>query len=94
MQLASYLEGGPLMWMMPLHLHVNNQKADYDDDDDDLTPMPVSTELKSYNIPTVHSFSLHPSVFLSISASFPLSNLDASLTNISSVNFKMRNLTI
>ena len=22
MQLASYLEGGPLMWMMPLHLHV------------------------------------------------------------------------
>ena len=29
-QLASYLEGGPLMWMMPLHLHVN-QKSDYDD---------------------------------------------------------------
>ena len=27
-QLASYLEG-PLMWMMPLHLHVN-QKSDYD----------------------------------------------------------------
>ena len=23
MQLASYLEGGPLVWMMPLHLHVN-----------------------------------------------------------------------
>ena len=33
MQLASYLERGPLMWMMPLHLHVN-QKSDYDDDDD------------------------------------------------------------
>ena len=32
MQLASYMEGGPLMWMMPLHLHVN-QKSDYDDDD-------------------------------------------------------------
>ena len=31
-QLASYLERGPLMWMMPLHLHVN-QKSDYDDDD-------------------------------------------------------------
>ena len=30
MQLASYLEKGPLMWMMPLHLHVN-QKSDYDD---------------------------------------------------------------
>ena len=28
-QLASYLERGPLMWMMPLHLHVN-QKFDYD----------------------------------------------------------------
>ena len=27
-QLASYLERGPLMWMMPLHLHVN-QKSDY-----------------------------------------------------------------
>ena len=26
------LERGPLMWMMPLHLHVN-QKSDYDDDD-------------------------------------------------------------
>ena len=30
MQLASYLERGPLMWMMPLNLHVN-QKSDYDD---------------------------------------------------------------
>ena len=28
--LASYLERGPLMWMMPLHLHVN-KKSDYDD---------------------------------------------------------------
>ena len=27
-QLASHLEGGPLMWMMPLH--VNKQKSDYD----------------------------------------------------------------
>ena len=30
-QLASYLERGPLMWKMPLHLHVN-QKSDYDYD--------------------------------------------------------------
>ena len=30
MQLARYLEGGPLMWMVPLHLHIN-QKSDYDD---------------------------------------------------------------
>ena len=32
-QQASYLEGGPLMWMLPLYLHVN-QKSDYDDYDD------------------------------------------------------------
>ena len=30
-QQASYLEGSPLMWMLPLYLHVN-QKSDYDDD--------------------------------------------------------------
>ena len=30
-QQASYLEGGPLVWMLPLYLHVN-QKSDYDDD--------------------------------------------------------------
>ena len=29
MQQASYLEGGPLVWMLPLYLHVN-QKSDYD----------------------------------------------------------------
>ena len=29
MQQASYLEGGPVMWMLPLYLHVN-QKSDYD----------------------------------------------------------------
>ena len=34
-QQASYLEGGPLMWMLPLYLHVN-QKSDDDDDDDDV----------------------------------------------------------
>ena len=33
MQQASYLEGGPLMWMLPLYMHVN-KKSDYDDDDD------------------------------------------------------------
>ena len=34
MRAASQLpgKGGPLMWMMPLHLHIN-QKSDYDDDD-------------------------------------------------------------
>ena len=29
MQQASYLEGGPLMWMLPLYLHVN-KKSNYD----------------------------------------------------------------
>ena len=29
MQQASYLEGGPLVWMLPLYLHVN-QKSKYD----------------------------------------------------------------
>ena len=33
-QQASCLEGSPLMWMLPLYLHVN-QKSDDDDDDDD-----------------------------------------------------------
>ena len=32
MQPVSYQEGGPLMWMMPLHMHVN-QKSDDEDDD-------------------------------------------------------------
>ena len=33
MRAASQLSGrGPLMWMLPLYLHVN-QKSDYDDDD-------------------------------------------------------------
>ena len=33
MQQASCLEGGPLLWIWPLYLHVN-QKSDDDDDDD------------------------------------------------------------
>ena len=32
-QQASYLEGSPLMWMLPLYLHVD-QKSNDDDDDD------------------------------------------------------------
>ena len=34
MQQASCLEGGPLLWIWPLYLHVN-QKSDDDDDDDE-----------------------------------------------------------
>ena len=34
MQQASYLEGVPLMWMLPLYLHVNQKSDDPDDDDE------------------------------------------------------------
>ena len=40
MQQASYLEGGPLMWMLPLYLHVD-QKSDDDDDDGDVAVLAV-----------------------------------------------------
>ena len=33
MQQASYLEGVPLMWMLPLYLHVNQKSDDADDDE-------------------------------------------------------------
>ena len=35
MQQARYLEGSPLMWMLPLYLHINQKYDDDDDDDDD-----------------------------------------------------------
>ena len=34
MQQASYLEGGPLLWILPLYLHVNKKSSDDDDGDD------------------------------------------------------------
>ena len=34
MQQASYLEGGPLMWMLSLYLHINQESCDDDDNDD------------------------------------------------------------
>ena len=34
MQQASYLEEVPLMWMLPLYLHVNQKSDDPDDDDE------------------------------------------------------------
>ena len=40
MQQASYLEGGPLMWMLPLYLHVD-QKSNDDDDDGDVAVLAV-----------------------------------------------------
>ena len=38
MQQASYLEGGPLMWMLPLYMQVN-QKSDDDDEDGGSGPL-------------------------------------------------------
>ena len=35
-QQASCLEGGPLLWIWPLYLHVNKKSDDDDDDDDDV----------------------------------------------------------
>ena len=36
MCVASQLPGrGPLMWMLPLYLHLNKKSGDDDDDDDD-----------------------------------------------------------
>ena len=35
MQQASHLEGGPLLWMLSLYLHINQKDDDDDDDDDD-----------------------------------------------------------
>ena len=35
MQQASYLEGGPLLWILPLYLHVNKKS----DDDSKIAPI-------------------------------------------------------
>ena len=42
MQQASYLEGGPLMWILPLYLHIN-KKSHYDYDDADELSLAYST---------------------------------------------------
>ena len=35
-QQASYLEGGLLMWMLTLYLHINQKFVDDDDDDESI----------------------------------------------------------
>ena len=47
MQQASYLEGGPLLLMLPLYLHVN-QKSD--DDNDDCINLAVSQVFPSLEL--------------------------------------------
>ena len=45
MQQASYLEGGPLMWMLPPYLHVNQKSDDDNDDDDDEFAHGIAVEI-------------------------------------------------
>ena len=60
MRAASQLSGrGPLMWMLPLYLHVN-QKSDYDYDDvpsKQYIPLEISV---NFSFPAYSSYSLHP----------------------------------
>ena len=65
MQLASYLEGRPLMWMMLLHLHVNLNADDddhHDDDDDDNDDDDDDDDDESGYVPVLIQtiFSTHP----------------------------------
>ena len=58
MQQASCLEGGPLLWIWPLYLHVNQKSDDDDDDDDNFQPSGVSIScfLKIFSFGFVSSF--------------------------------------
>ena len=47
LQLASYQGVGTLMWMTPLHLHIN-QKSDYDDDIRWFRQMPAEQKLQCF----------------------------------------------
>ena len=48
MQHASCLEGGPLLWIWPLYLHVNKKSKDDDDDDDDDDDVSELRNIKKY----------------------------------------------
>ena len=49
MQQASCLEGGPLLWIWPLYLHVNQKSDDDDDDDDDEKQFLISINKKIFS---------------------------------------------
>ena len=51
MQQASCLEGGPLLWIWPLYLHVNKKSDDDNDDDDDDRENAVQLELCFFENP-------------------------------------------
>ena len=60
LQQASCLEGGPLLWIWPLYLHVN-QKSDDDDDDATKNKAVISLHGSASNHPCVRPF-YHSSV--------------------------------
>ena len=43
-QQASYLGGGPLLWILPLYLHLNKKSDDEDNDDDELGASLISLQ--------------------------------------------------
>ena len=49
MQQASCLEGGPLLWIWPLYLHVN-QKSDDDDDENLFYKISSKIQLQTHRI--------------------------------------------
>ena len=59
-QQASYLEGGPLMWMLPLYLHVN-QKSNYDDGMHVFTALKGHTFYNLFTLARKQGFAKHSS---------------------------------
>ena len=57
MQQASCLEGGPLLWIWPLYLHVNQKSNDDDDDEisDILYILNVYVDIL-YPLPDIYSY--------------------------------------
>ena len=43
---SRFLERGPLLWIWPLYLHVNQKSDDDDDDDDDDEPIKLQKSRK------------------------------------------------
>ena len=50
---ARYLEGGPLIWMLPQYLHINQKSNDDGDDEDDETIW-INSYKCHFFFPSVH----------------------------------------
>ena len=86
MQQASYLERGPLIWILPLYLHINQISDDDGEDDDE--HLKSSTPNKNgvlYN----SSYSLANNLCYGPSVDSPWPNLYMDLIKIISENFKL-----